>query len=217
MPDHEPHGPEPDRPDDPDRLRRLLDGYAEPGRVDRLAERQRRPAAGRLRRLVRRRSAPWDSPARGDRVGKRASWRWRNVPLPEAHLVGLGAGILLQVGAPLRLSWPAWIGHACGWPMILAGLWLVAWAVRAAADVDLERPSQLVHRGPYTFSRNPMYLAWTLVYVGIALVANDAWPLALLPVVLLVTHVVVLREERSLQDRFGAGYRSYKTSVRRYL
>jgi protein-S-isoprenylcysteine O-methyltransferase Ste14 len=131
--------------------------------------------------------------------------------------VGLGAGILLQIVAPWSLSWPAWIGHACGWPLILAGLWLAAWAVRAAADVNLERPSQLVRRGPYTFSRNPMYLAWTLVYVGIALVAGAAWPLLLLPVVLLATHVVVLREERSLQHRFGAGYRSYKTAVRRYL
>jgi protein-S-isoprenylcysteine O-methyltransferase Ste14 len=53
--------------------------------------------------------------------------------------------------------------------------------------------------------------------VGIALVASAAWPLLLLPVVLLATHVVVAREERSLQDRFGAEYRSYKTSVRRYL
>jgi protein-S-isoprenylcysteine O-methyltransferase Ste14 len=32
-----------------------------------------------------------------------------------------------------------------------------------------------------------------------------------------VTHVVVLREERSLECRFGDAYRSYKTSVRRYL
>jgi protein-S-isoprenylcysteine O-methyltransferase Ste14 len=218
MPDLELDGPEPDRPDDPDWSRRLLDGYAAPGRADRLAERQRRDAAaGRVRRLVRRLSLPWDSPARGDRVGKRAAWRWGNVPLPEAHLVGLGVGVLLQVVAPWRLSWSAWIGHACGWPLILAGLGLAASAVRAAADVDLERPNQLIRRGPYTFSRNPMYVAWTLVYVGIALVTSAVWSLLLLPIVLLATHVVVRREERSLQSRFGAGYRSYKASVRRYL
>jgi protein-S-isoprenylcysteine O-methyltransferase Ste14 len=57
-----------------------------------------------------------------------------------------------------------------------------------------------------------MYVASTLVYVGIALVANAAWSL-----LLLATHVVVLGEERSLEGRFGAAYRSYKTSVRRYL
>lgn len=150
-------------------------------------------------------------------MGKTSAWRWGNVPLPETYLVGLGAGILLQVIASWRLSWPAWIGHACGWPLILAGLWLAAWGMRAAGDVDLERPDQLVRSGPYAFSRNPMYIASTLVYVGIALVANAAWPLLLLPVVLLVTHIVVVREERSLERRFGAAYRSYKSSIRRYL
>ncbi len=53
--------------------------------------------------------------------------------------------------------------------------------------------------------------------MGIALVANTVWPLLLLPGVLLATHVVVVREERFLEGRFGAVYRSYKTSVRRYL
>ena len=150
-------------------------------------------------------------------MGKTSAWRWGNVPLPETHLVGLGAGIILQVIASWKLSWPAWIGHACGWPLILAGLWLATWGMRAAGDVDLERPDQLVHSGPYAFSRNPMYIASTLVYVGIAFVANAAWPLLLLPVVLLVTHIVVFREECSLERRFGAAYRSYKTSVHRYL
>jgi protein-S-isoprenylcysteine O-methyltransferase Ste14 len=145
------------------------------------------------------------------------SARWGNVPIPQAHLVGLGAGILLQVVRPWSLPGPAWVGHGSGWPLILAGLWLGAWAVRAAADVDLERPDQLVDRGPYAFSRNPMYVAWTLGYVGIALVVGTAWPLVLLPVVLAVTQLVVVREERSLERRFGAAYRDYRASVRRYL
>jgi protein-S-isoprenylcysteine O-methyltransferase Ste14 len=150
-------------------------------------------------------------------VRKTSAWRWGNVPLPEPHLGGLGVGILLHVAAPWRLPWPAWAGHACGWPLILAGLWLVAWALRAAGAVDLERPNQLVLKGPYAFSRHPMYVGWTLVYVGIALVVNTVWLLLLLPVVLLVTQIVVVREERSLEGRFGSAYRSYKTSVRRYL
>ena len=87
------------------------------------------------------------------------AWRWGNIPIPEAHLMGLGTGILLQVVTPWRLPWPAWIGHGCGWPLILAGLWLGVWAVRAAAAVDLDQPKQLVDSGPYAFSRNPMYLA----------------------------------------------------------
>jgi protein-S-isoprenylcysteine O-methyltransferase Ste14 len=152
-------------------------------------------------------SPPTDAPA----------WRWGNIPIPEAHLVGLGTGVLLQVLAPWPLPLPAWIGQGCGWPLILGGLGLGAWAVRAAADVDLERPDQLVKNGPYAYGRNPMYVAWTVGYGGIALVAGTAWPLLLLPVVLVVTQVAVLREERSLERRFGAAYRGYKTSVRRYL
>jgi protein-S-isoprenylcysteine O-methyltransferase Ste14 len=89
--------------------------------------------------------------------------------------------------------------------------------VRAAAGLDLERPNRLVDSGPYVFSRNPMYVAWTLGYVGVALVAGTAWPLLLLPVVLVVTQVVVRREERSLERQFGDAYRTYKASVRRYL
>jgi protein-S-isoprenylcysteine O-methyltransferase Ste14 len=145
------------------------------------------------------------------------AWRWGNIPIPEAHLVGLGTGIVLQVVTPWPLPWPAWIGHGCGWPLILAGLWLGGWAVRAAAGLDLERPNRLVDSGPYVFSRNPMYVAWTLGYVGVALVAGTAWPLLLLPVVLVVTQVVVRREERSLERQFGDAYRTYKASVRRYL
>ena len=145
------------------------------------------------------------------------AWRWGNVPVPQAHLVGLGTSVLCQLVTPWNLPWPAWVGHGCGWSLILAGCWLATWAVRAAAAVDLERPDQLVDRGPYAFSRNPMYLAWTLGYVGVALVAGSAWPLLLLPAVLVATQVVVLREERSLERRFGAAYRSYKSSVRRYL
>jgi protein-S-isoprenylcysteine O-methyltransferase Ste14 len=144
-------------------------------------------------------------------------WRWANVPLPEAHLVGLGAGFLVQRIAPWTLSRPSWVGHILGWSLVLTGLLLVAWGVRTAAEVELEHPNQLVRGGPYAVSRNPMYVAWTLAYVGIALVADAAWPLLLLPVVLAVTHIVIVREERSLERRFGAADRSYKRSVRRYL
>ena len=81
---------------------------------------------------------------------------------------------------------------------LLAGLWLGAWAVRSAARVDLERPGELVDRGPYAHGRNPMYLAWTAGYVGVALVAGTAWPLLLLPFVLVATHLAVLAYEAGL-------------------
>ena len=72
-----------------------------------------------------------------------------------------------------------------------------------------DRASTLVTTGANAVSRNPMYVAWTLIYVGIAFVANTAWPLILLPLLLLWTHATVLREERRLKVRFGPEYQRY--------
>jgi protein-S-isoprenylcysteine O-methyltransferase Ste14 len=106
-------------------------------------------------------------------VRESTSWRWGNTPLPEPHVICLGAGILLHQTAAWRLAGQPWIADAFGWPLILAGSGLAAWAVAAAARVNMKRPNRLVLRGPYAFSRNPMYVAWTLVHVGIGLMANE--------------------------------------------
>jgi hypothetical protein len=52
-----------------------------------------------------------------------------------------------------------------------------------------------------------MYLAWTLIYLGVAPVINAAWLLILLPLLLLLVHRDALREERHLEERFGSAYR----------
>jgi protein-S-isoprenylcysteine O-methyltransferase Ste14 len=62
-----------------------------------------------------------------------------------------------------------------------------------------------------------MYLAWHGLYVGIASVLGGAWLVALLPIVLLLTHLVILREERKLERLYGDPYREYRSRVRRYL
>ncbi len=146
-----------------------------------------------------------------------AAWRWRNVPLPEPHLVGLGTGIALDVIVGGRLFSAAWVGHASGWPLVAAGIGLAAWAVAAAGPVDLERPGTVVASGPYAWTRNPMYLGWSLLYVGVALILNGPWPLVVMPLVLVWTHVQVVREERALRDRLGPEYLTYAAHTRRYL
>jgi protein-S-isoprenylcysteine O-methyltransferase Ste14 len=150
-------------------------------------------------------------------VAGRAGWRWGNVPLPEAHVAGLGAGLLLEAVTRWRLPWPVWVGHAAGWPLVAAGLALAAWAVRAAGPVRMERPDRLVREGPYALARNPMYVAWTLVYLGLAFVLRAVWPLLLLPAVLIRVHIEVVREERALAERFGPDYAAYRASVRRWI
>ncbi len=143
--------------------------------------------------------------------------RWSNVPLPEPHLIGLGLGLVAQLVAPWHLPSSSAIGRVVGGAAIVVSLAWLVWTVSAAERVDLGRPEQLVTAGPYRLSRNPMYVGWTLVYIGVGLALDSAWLLLLLPAVLVATHLAVVREEHRLSDLFGATYQEYRTSVRRYL
>ena len=98
-------------------------------------------------------------------------------------------------------------------------LWGITTFIRARTTVVPHRPARaLVVEGPFRFTRNPMYIGLSLVYVGLALVTNLAWPIVLLPSVLAVlTFAVVLREERHLSDAFGQRYDEYRRRVRRWI
>jgi len=65
--------------------------------------------------------------------------------------------------------------------------------------------------------RNPMYVGWTLLYLGAALNMRNAWMVASLPAVVGLTHRDVLREEHTLEEAFGENYIRYRKLVRRYL
>lgn len=76
----------------------------------------------------------------------------------------------------------------------------------------------IVRTGPYGFSRNPIYLAFTLFQAGLAAWVNSlAVLLTLLPAVALMGLVVIPREERYLEARFPTEYLPYKRAVRRWL
>ena len=89
----------------------------------------------------------------------------------------------------------------------------------AGTNVRPTRPATtIVTSGPFRFSRNPLYVALTLLYLGLTTAVNTWWGLILLAPLLLVMHVgVVLREERYLDNKFGESYRAYRSKVRRYV
>ncbi len=78
--------------------------------------------------------------------------------------------------------------------------------------------STLVTHGPYRLSRNPMYVGASVALVGVALIANTGWLLAVLPPLwLLLRRLVIEREEAYLERKFGEEYRAFAARTRRWL
>ncbi len=90
---------------------------------------------------------------------------------------------------------------------------------RAGTNVNPYKPtSGLVVNGPFRFTRNPIYLAFTLLYGGIAALVNALWAILLLPILLVIMRCgVIEREERYLEQKFGQEYLRYKERVRRWI
>ena len=76
----------------------------------------------------------------------------------------------------------------------------------------------IVRRGPFRFTRNPIYLALCLVQIALGFFLND-WItlLFVVPLALIFHYGVVLREERYLTAKFGEPYLQYKRGVRRWI
>lgn len=148
-----------------------------------------------------------------------ANLGWVRPPLVYAG--SILAGALLTWLWPLPFALPA--AAAAGAAMVLASMLLFlssARALRAAGTpVPGNRPTtNIVRTGPFRFSRNPIYLSFFVLQLGIALWIGSIWMLAtLLPAAAVVARVVVRREERYLESRFAQQYASYRDSVRRWF
>jgi protein-S-isoprenylcysteine O-methyltransferase Ste14 len=110
------------------------------------------------------------------------------------------AGALIALGLGL-------IGY-CAWQFKKAQTHIEPW--RATSNI--------ITSGPYRYSRNPIYLAFVITGVGIALAFNTCWMLlSLLAFVLVANKLVIEREEKYLGGKFGEAYLNYRRETRRWL
>ena len=141
---------------------------------------------------------------------------------PLIYLASIVLGLLLHWVFPVGLA-PRVLGRFVGAASILGAVALFIAAVRtfrvAGTPVPGNRPTTTVVRhGPYRYSRNPIYLAFSLLQLGIALWVSSFWVVAALAgAVALMSLVVIPREERYLQARFPSEYLPYRASVRRWI
>ena len=141
---------------------------------------------------------------------------------PVVYLSAIALGLLLHLAWPLRLA-PAAVGVPLGAFAVLVAIALFLYAVRTLRSADTPVPGNrptttIVRTGPFRFSRNPIYLSFSLLLLGVAFLVNSWWLLATLALaVALMSFVVIPREERYLERRFPSEYLPYKASVRRLL
>lgn len=141
---------------------------------------------------------------------------------PSVYLFAIVAAVALDFMQPRRFL-PNELAAFIGIPIVVAALVLFLLSVRRfrAADTPVpgNRPTTaIVRSGPYQWSRNPIYLAFSVLQLGIACWLNSLWVLGTLAAALgLMTWVVIPREERYLERKFGAEYLEYKANVRRWF
>lgn len=135
------------------------------------------------------------------------------------------AGFVLQ--AYLPLPWlPGFIGDflvMAGILMILAAIFIdlrTFWELRKHNTTVLphKAASHLVTTGPFAVSRNPIYVANTMLVFGIGVTSGSAWFLLTGLLAALATNAFgIKREEKHLEHRFGSAWRHYRKSVKRWI
>jgi protein-S-isoprenylcysteine O-methyltransferase Ste14 len=140
---------------------------------------------------------------------------------PAIYLIAIVTGLILHFAWPIPFIPRS--ARSFGALIAVSAAALFVWSIRTFQSVGTPVPGNrptttIVQSGPYRFSRNPIYLAFSLFQTGIAFGVDDAWILVtLLPAISVMSLVVIPREERYLEARFGEDYTKYKGSVRRWL
>ncbi|MCB2113816.1 MAG: isoprenylcysteine carboxylmethyltransferase family protein [Parvularculaceae bacterium] len=142
---------------------------------------------------------------------------------PTALFFALIAGYVIRLFAGGRLPAPRALSEGLGGLMIIVALGLVLSSVQIFAEKGQGlRPatpaSQLFQKGPYKFSRNPIYLAMVVFGAGFGVATSNVWIIATTAILGAIFHFfVILPEERYLARRFGDEYAAYKARVRRWI
>lgn len=146
-------------------------------------------------------------------------------PPPLIFLSGLILGGIVNWLYPLQLFPFDYLTvlRIFGTALIVFGLGIILTArakmQKAKTNIEPWKPTNaIISDGIYSYTRNPIYVAMILIYLGITLIFNIIWFVPFLILVLIaMQYGVILREEKYLENKFGADYLDYKKKVRRWV
>ncbi len=119
--------------------------------------------------------------------------------------------------SPAR-TWIALALVIAGIALDLSGLLVFRKAGTTVNPLAPGKSTAIVQRGPYAFTRNPMYLGMALILLGYCIhLANGLSVVAVAVFCLYITRFQIIPEERLLLQKFGDPYASYMHAVRRWL
>jgi protein-S-isoprenylcysteine O-methyltransferase Ste14 len=147
------------------------------------------------------------------------------IPPPLWFVVTFLAALGAQRFVPLTIGATSLTAaaHFAGLALVAAGLLLGLSSISIFLSarttiIPFGTAKQLVANGPFRFTRNPMYVGLALLYVGVAGILVELWPLILLPLpILVMDRIVIPFEEARLQAVFAEAYHKYCTTVRRWI
>src|SRR5947209_3331264 len=128
-----------------------------------------------------------------------------------ARRIRVPLGFLFAV-VYLWLAKPTAVAILAGSIVVAAGL-----LIRAIASGQLRKNEELATLGPYSYTRNPLYLGSTLIGIGFAVAARDIWVWVVLVSLFVLVYVPVIRSEEAFLRSAFPDFELYARRVPRLL
>ena len=143
---------------------------------------------------------------------------WSNVPIPDTISIPLVIGVALEIFLPMPVLAPSFSLVVLAALLLAISASLIYWSVKEAGSHSIDSPDTLITSGPFSHSRNPMYVSWFLIVIAAFCFTGSLWLILCLAVALPLTHyAAILPEERFLEAQFGVSYLKYRENVGRYF
>ena len=151
----------------------------------------------------------------------KSGWEIGEVVFGIPFLVSIATQFVIPFSLPQGIFRQALIPG--GIALIIIGISFIVLARREFAyfsqPTDPGHPtSKVVNTGVFGISRNPLYLASVILFLGLALALNMLWALVMLLFsIVICIYVLIIPEEQYLAAKFGEEYKEYAASVHRWL
>jgi protein-S-isoprenylcysteine O-methyltransferase Ste14 len=141
---------------------------------------------------------------------------------PKVLLTTLAIAMVLHLWRVINIFENSQVGHTIGWSLLIVSVFFMMWAVRTMnnhkVDFRFAPVPRVVSKGPYKYTRNPMYVAMTLLIISIGFILNGLWFLIMAGLFVIFIHINVVKiEEKYLEKELGDEYKKYKLRVRAWI